>query len=54
MLFLFATPFNNIFLLYVATLSLSMWSMVAVLHAIDVPSFAKRFSQKLPARTIAV
>ncbi len=54
MLFLFATPFNNIFLLYVATLSLSMWSMVAVLHAIDVPSFAKRFSLKLPARTIAV
>ena len=52
-LFLFATPFNNLFLLYVATLSLSLWSMVAVLYAIDVPSFAKRFSDQLPARAIA-
>ncbi len=53
-LFLFATPFNNIFLLYVAMLSLSAWSMVAVLYAIDVPSFARRFSEHLPARGIAV
>jgi len=52
-LFLFATPFNNLFLLYVAMLSLSLWSMAAVLHAIDVPKFAKRFSERLPARAIA-
>jgi hypothetical protein len=52
-LFLFATPFNNLFLLYVALLSLSLWSVVTVLHAIDVPSFAKRFSHRLPARAIA-
>lgn len=52
-LFLFATPFNNLFLLYVAMLSLSLWSMAAVLHAIDVPSFARRFSEHLPARAIA-
>jgi hypothetical protein len=52
-LFLFATPFNSIFLLYVATLSLSMGSIAAVLHAMDVPSFAERYSRKLPARAIA-
>lgn len=52
-LFLFATPFNELFLLYEAMLALSLWSMVAVLHAIDVPSFAARYSSRLPARAIA-
>jgi hypothetical protein len=49
-LFLFATPFNELFLLYEAMLALSLWSMVAVLHAIDVPSFAARYSSRLPRR----
>lgn len=53
-LFLFATPFNELFLLYVPMLSLSIWSTVAVLHAIHVPSFAGRYSPRLPARPIAV
>jgi hypothetical protein len=52
-LFLFATPFNNLFLFYVAMLSLSLWSLVAALRAIDVRSFAIRFSPRLPARAIA-
>lgn len=53
-LFLFATPFNELFLLYVPMLSLSIWSAAAVLHAIHVPSFAGRYSPRLPARPIAV
>jgi hypothetical protein len=52
-LFLFATPFNDLFLLYEAMLALSLWSMIVVVHAIDVPSFAARYSSRLPARAIA-
>ena len=52
-LFLFATPFNELFLLYEGMLALSLWSMIAVLHAIEVPSFAARYSSRLPARAIA-
>ena len=52
-LFLFATPFNRLFPLYAAMFALSAWSLVTVLHAIDVPAFARRFSPSLPARAIA-
>lgn len=52
-LFLFATPFNRLFLLYAATFALSAWSLVTVLHAVDVPAFARRFAPSLPARAIA-
>ena len=52
-LFLFATPFNRLFLLYTAMFGLALWSLVTVLHAIDVPAFEKRFSPSLPARPIA-
>lgn len=51
LMFLFGTPFNN---LYVAMLSLSIWSGVAVVAQIDVHSLSQRFSPKLPARAIAV
>lgn len=33
---LFGTPFNAAFLLYVATLSLALWSLVALLVSVDV------------------
>lgn len=51
-LFLIATPFNSLFILYVALFGLSVWALALVLHAIDVPSFARRFSRSLPARAI--
>jgi hypothetical protein len=53
-LFLFMTPFNNLFLLYVAMLSLSIWSTAMVIRGVDVESFRERFSPKLPVRAIAV
>ncbi len=51
---LFATPFNHLFLLYVAMLSLSIWSVAAVLHSIDIEALGRRFSPRLPARGIAI
>src|ERR1700693_4322291 len=53
-LFLFMTPFNNLFLLYVAMLSLGIWSTAMVIRGVGVESFRERFSQKLPARAIAI
>jgi hypothetical protein len=52
--FLFVTPFNQLFLLYVAMFILSFWSLVMVFRAMDLPTLAQRFSIKLPARSIAV
>jgi hypothetical protein len=53
LLFVFATPFNRLFLLYLAMLSLSVWSVVAVSRHIDVVALGARFSDRLPARAIA-
>jgi hypothetical protein len=53
-LLVFATPFNQLFLLYVATTSLALWSVVAVIHSIGPRSFATCVSQRLPARALAV
>ncbi len=38
-LFCFAVPLNNLFLLYVADLGLSRWSLVAFLLRADLPAF---------------
>jgi len=48
----FALRFNELFLSYVATLSLSVWSLVAVLRCIHVPSLPLRISHRLPARAL--
>ena len=53
-LFLLITPFNQLFLLYVAMFALSFWNLVAVLRAMDVPAFARRYGSRFPARAIAV
>ena len=37
-LFAFAVAFNSLFLLYVVTLSLALWSLVALLFQVDVES----------------
>jgi hypothetical protein len=53
-LFLLATPFNRLFLLYTAMFALAVWAAVTLLHRIDVPAFARRFGPGLPARALAV
>ncbi len=53
-LFLFATPFNSLFLIYVAMLSLAFWSIVVMVRELDPAAFRARFDDKLPARRIAI
>jgi hypothetical protein len=52
-LFLLATPFNGLFLLYAAMFALAVWSAVTLLHRMDVPAFASRFAGGLPVRALA-
>jgi hypothetical protein len=52
-LFLLATPFNSLFLFYVAMFVLSFWTLVLLLRALHVASFTRRFDLGLPARAIA-
>jgi hypothetical protein len=49
----FATPMNNLFLLYVAYLGLAVWSTVFLLRATDLDAFAARLSPGAPARVTA-
>lgn len=53
-LFLFGTPFNSLFLIYVAMLSLGFWSAVVLMRRIDLTAFSARFDGRLPARGIAI
>jgi hypothetical protein len=53
-LFLFATPFNSLFLIYAATFALAFWTLVLLLRAIDVESLASRIATRVPAPGIAV
>jgi hypothetical protein len=52
--FLLATPFNSLFLIYVAMFALGFWTLVLLLRALDVASFASRFAPELPVRALAV
>jgi hypothetical protein len=52
-LFLIATPFNALFLFYVAMFGLSMWTLVVVLEEMGVADYARRFSSRFPARALA-
>lgn len=53
-LLLFATPFNRLFLLDVATFSLALWTLVAIMVAVDVDAFdLPGFPPRL-RRTIAI
>jgi hypothetical protein len=51
---LFGTPFNALFLAYVATLSLALWSIGAIVTTIDVPAFDRPPSPRSPVRGIAI
>jgi hypothetical protein len=51
---LFATPYNRFFLLYVAMLSLALWSIGALLLQVDVAVIARSVEGRVPAHGIAV
>ena len=53
-MFLFATPYNRFFLVYVAMFALALWSIGAVLVQTDVPGLARQVTGRLPAQGIAV
>jgi hypothetical protein len=53
-LFLFGTPFNSLFLIYVAMLSLGFWSAAVLVRRVDLAAFNARFDEHLPARGIAI
>jgi hypothetical protein len=50
-LVLFATPFNSLFLIYVAMLSAAFWSIVQTVHLV---AFRARFDGMLAVRSIAL
>jgi len=52
-LFLFFTPFNRLFLLYVAMFSLSLWSVIAVVRQLDPHALRELFAERFPAHIIA-
>lgn len=52
--FAFAVAFNPLFLVYVVVLSLALWSLVALLMALDVAKLRAHFTEHLPIRTIAL
>jgi hypothetical protein len=53
-LFLFGTPFNDVFLLYVAMASLALWSLIVVIASTDLGAVRARVEPTLPVRPIAV
>jgi MYXO-CTERM domain-containing protein len=53
-LFLFATPFNRLFLLDVAMLALAAWSVGALLWQTNVAGLGRRFSDRAPVRGVAL
>lgn len=53
-LLLFATPFNRLFLLDVATFSLALWMLVAIVAVVDVAAFDPPGFPARLRRTIAV
>lgn len=53
-IYAFAVAFNPLFLLYVASLSLSFWAILSLLLQADVEELRARFVENLPARAFAV
>ncbi|MDT7665048.1 MAG: hypothetical protein QOD04_4604 [Pseudonocardiales bacterium] len=52
-LFCFATPLNGLFLCYVGYLGLAVWSIVALVPAVDLHGFGSGVSAGMPARFVA-
>jgi hypothetical protein len=53
-LFLFGTPFNDVFLLYVAMASLALCSLIVILASVDLGAVRARIEPTLPVRPIAI
>ena len=53
-MFLFATPFNRLFLLDVAMLALAAWSVGVLLWQTAVAGLGRCFSERAPVRPVAV
>jgi hypothetical protein len=49
----FATPLNNLFLIYVAALGLAVWSAVNLVRFLDLPAFGRRIGPQMPAKPLA-
>ena len=52
-LFVFASPFNDLFLPCVLMLSLAIWALVAALSDLDVEAFGRMFASSTPVRPVA-
>lgn len=52
-MFCFGTPYNRFFLVYVAHLSLALWSAIALVRSVDADAFARRVGPGAPVRTVA-
>ncbi len=53
LLFCFAVPLNNLFLLYVATLGLCLWSLATLVLRCDLAAFGRRMSSRMPVKPLA-
>lgn len=53
-LLLFATPFNALFLVYIAGYTLGLATLAVVGARLDVPTLADRFSPRTPVRGVAI
>jgi hypothetical protein len=53
-IFAFATAFNPLFLSYVATLSLAVWSLITFLIRVEVSAIRAHFNKETPVRVFAV
>ena len=51
-MFTFAAVFNSLFLVNVAMLSLSVWSVVTLLRTVDLDALPGWFDRRVPARSI--
>jgi hypothetical protein len=52
-MFLFALPFNGLFLVYVAMLAFGFWGLVSLLIQVPAGTYAPSFAPALPARVLA-
>ncbi len=52
-MFLFAVPFNGLFLIYVAMLAFGFWDLVVLAVGVPVDRYASWFAPSLPARPLA-
>jgi uncharacterized membrane protein len=52
-MFLFAVPFNGLFLVYLAMFAFGFWGLVALLVGVPAKAYASSFGATLPARLLA-